>query len=147
MVERRDTNAISSAKKKKLRIGVVEILAVAFAFTLLTLLSISRSLKHSYDDTTKSNTLRSQRVPLGVPPPSDRHANDVIGKGNNAENAIQNNVVGQTSGNSFHFIVSSDCTSYQRWEVLTQLHSAQSISQCGRFTWIVSGWYVSSVSV
>lgn len=41
--------------------------------------------------------------------------------------------------NSFHFIVSSDCTSYQRWETLVQFHSAQSIKQCGRFTWIVSG--------
>ena len=47
---------------------------------------------------------------------------------------------GDSSANSFHFIVSSDCTSYQRWETLTQLHSAQSINQCGRFTWIVSGW-------
>lgn len=41
--------------------------------------------------------------------------------------------------NLFHFIISSDCTSYQRWETLTLLHSAESISQCGRFTWIVSG--------
>lgn len=43
------------------------------------------------------------------------------------------------SKSNFHFIVSSDCTSYQRWETLTQLHSAQNAKQCGRFTWIVSG--------
>ena len=43
------------------------------------------------------------------------------------------------SNNSYHFLISSDCTSYQRWEVLTQLHSAQQIHQCGRSTWIVSG--------
>ena len=34
--------------------------------------------------------------------------------------------------NSYHFLISSDCTSYQRWEVLVQLHSAQQIQQCGR---------------
>jgi len=43
------------------------------------------------------------------------------------------------SKSAFHFIVSSDCTSYQRWETLTQFHSAQNVKQCGRFTWIVSG--------
>eukprot|EP00980_Cylindrotheca_fusiformis_P029440 scaffold23476_cov125-Cylindrotheca_fusiformis.AAC.8 len=43
------------------------------------------------------------------------------------------------SKNLFHFIISSDCTSYQRWEALTLLHSAEAVSQCGRFTWIVSG--------
>lgn len=42
-------------------------------------------------------------------------------------------------GNLFHFIISSDCTSYQRWETLTLLHSAERVSQCGKFTWIVSG--------
>jgi hypothetical protein len=45
----------------------------------------------------------------------------------------------QQQKNLFHFIISSDCTSYQQWETLTLLHSAETIAQCGRFTWIVSG--------
>jgi len=48
-------------------------------------------------------------------------------------------IIANDSKSNFHFIVSSDCTSYQRWETLTQLHSAQNVKQCGRFTWIVSG--------
>lgn len=40
---------------------------------------------------------------------------------------------------TFHFIISSDCTSYQLWETLASFHGAEAIKQCGRFTWIVSG--------
>ncbi|KAG7355825.1 hypothetical protein IV203_000511 [Nitzschia inconspicua] len=39
----------------------------------------------------------------------------------------------------FHFIVSSECSSYQLWETLTSFHAAEAVHQCGRFTWIISG--------
>jgi hypothetical protein len=39
----------------------------------------------------------------------------------------------------FHFIISSECSSYQLWETLTCFHAAEAVRQCGRFTWIVSG--------
>lgn len=39
----------------------------------------------------------------------------------------------------FHFIISSECSSYQLWETITSFHAAESIRQCGRFTWIISG--------
>ena len=39
----------------------------------------------------------------------------------------------------YHFVVSSDCSALQRWQVLTQIHSAQAVGQQGRYTWIVSG--------
>jgi len=38
-----------------------------------------------------------------------------------------------------HVVVSSDCSTYQRWQVLTQAHSALAVGQNGNFTWIVSG--------
>lgn len=42
-----------------------------------------------------------------------------------------------------HFIVSSGCSEYQQWEVLSQIHSARSVGQHGRYTWIVSGCLLS----
>ncbi|CAB9518630.1 expressed unknown protein [Seminavis robusta] len=39
----------------------------------------------------------------------------------------------------FHFIISTQCSSYQLWETLTTFHSAEAVHQCGQFTWIVSG--------
>jgi len=38
-----------------------------------------------------------------------------------------------------HFTVSSDCSTYQRWQVLVQIHSAHAVSQAGRFSWLISG--------
>lgn len=46
---------------------------------------------------------------------------------------------GEDNSVTFHFIISSDCTSYQLWETLASFHGAEAIQQCGRFTWIVSG--------
>lgn len=123
MAERRGINNDKSSKKRRIRIGVNQILIAAFALTSAVLFS-SRKLS------------ASARTSLQSPPPR-RH--DDVGE----SSAETNDSVGSSAGkNSFHFIVSSDCTSYQRWETLTQLHSAQSVRQCGRFTWIVSGWYV-----
>mgnify|MGYP003870146611 CR=1 FL=1 len=45
----------------------------------------------------------------------------------------------EDSSVTFHFIVSSECSSYQLWETLAQIHSAESVRQCGKFTWILSG--------
>jgi hypothetical protein len=39
----------------------------------------------------------------------------------------------------FHFITSTECSSYNVWETITQIHSAEAVRQCGKFTWIVSG--------
>jgi len=38
-----------------------------------------------------------------------------------------------------HFAVSSDCSAYQRWQVLVQIHSARAVGQAGRFSWLISG--------
>ena len=122
MAERRRIN-YDKASKKRIQIGVNQILIATFALMSVVIFS-SRNLSPS------------GRASLPSPPPR-RH--DEVG-GSRAET---NDSVGSPAGkNSFHFIVSSDCTSYQRWETLTQLHSAQSVHQCGRFTWVVSGWYV-----
>jgi hypothetical protein len=123
MAERRRIN-YGKFPKKKIRIGVSQIMIVTFALTSVFIFS-SRNLS------------ASARATLPSPPPL-RH--DEVGE----SSAGTYDSVGSSAGkNSFHFIISSDCTSYQRWETLTQLHSAQSVNQCGRFTWIVSGWYVS----
>jgi len=46
---------------------------------------------------------------------------------------------------SFHFVVSSDCSPFQRWQVLTQIHSAIDVGTTGRYTWIMSGCPVTEV--
>ena len=38
-----------------------------------------------------------------------------------------------------HIVVSSDCSSYQRWQVLTQFHSAHAVGQMGRLSWLLAG--------
>jgi len=38
-----------------------------------------------------------------------------------------------------HLVVSSDCSAYQRWQVLVQVQSARSVGQRGAYTWILSG--------
>ena len=40
---------------------------------------------------------------------------------------------------TFHFVVSSDCSPFQRWQVLVQMHSAIDVGITGRYTWIMSG--------
>jgi len=45
----------------------------------------------------------------------------------------------EEDGPAYHFVVSSDCSPFQRWQVLTQIHSAMSVGQAGRYTWIMSG--------
>ncbi|CAJ1913834.1 unnamed protein product [Cylindrotheca closterium] len=73
-----------------------------------------------------------------------RHGENEIKNADSNANFMENAALqvhgsSEAKGNLFHFIVSSDCTSYQRWETLTLLHSAERVSQCGKFTWIVSG--------
>jgi hypothetical protein len=45
----------------------------------------------------------------------------------------------ETDSLIYHFVVNSDCSAYQRWQVLTQIHSARAVKQVGHYTWIVSG--------
>ena len=44
-----------------------------------------------------------------------------------------------TENPTFHFVVSSDCSPFQRWQVLVQIHSAIDVGITGRYTWIMSG--------
>lgn len=97
-------------RRRRVRIGPTQVLLAAFTVIVLSLSSLLRVLTLAPAPNTNSI-------------PADRVINNSSFK----------------SKNSYHFLISSDCTSYQRWEVLTQLHSAQSIRQCGRYTWIVSG--------
>ena len=124
---------IESSKKGKILIGVHHLLLAVLALTLLILFFSARLIQINSTDVKSLGGELSPKV---------QTYNVIENKDSN--NVVTSNVNNGASGgkNSFHFIVSSDCTSYQRWEILTQLHSAQSIQQCGRFTWIVSGWYV-----
>ena len=44
-----------------------------------------------------------------------------------------------TTEEQLHIVISSDCSSYQRWQSLTSFHSALAVGQRGRMTWLVSG--------
>ena len=125
---------IESSKKGKIRIGVHHLLLAVLALTLLILFFSARLIQINSSGVSASGGELSPKV---------QTYNVIENKdSNNVVTSNINNGASDDGKNSFHFIVSSDCTSYQRWEILTQLHSAQSIQQCGRFTWIVSGWYV-----
>ena len=67
--------------------------------------------------------------------PSEKFPSDVV----NSDVAVAARTAQETSDIPFHFVVSSDCSSYQRWQVLTQIQSARSVEQHGKYTWIVSG--------
>jgi hypothetical protein len=71
--------------------------------------------------------------------PNQQRKSDITSIQQTKQVAVQQQKQKQQQKNLFHFIISSDCTTYQQWETLTLLHSAESIAQCGRFTWIVSG--------
>ena len=40
---------------------------------------------------------------------------------------------------NLHIVISSDCSLYQRWQVLTSFHSANAVGQSGQRTWLISG--------
>ena len=125
------------SSKKKIRIGVHHLLLAVLALTLLILFFSARLIQ--------INSVGVSALD-GELSPEVQHYD--VRESKDSNNVTSNDNNGASDGkNSFHFIVSSDCTSYQRWETLTQLHSAQSIQQCGRFTWIVSGWYVMFLSI
>ena len=130
---------IESSKKGKIRIGVHHLLLAVLALTLLILFFSARLIQVN---STEISALGGEYSPR-IQQYDIRESKD----SNNVVTSNINNGASDDGKNSFHFIVSSDCTSYQRWEILTQLHSAQSIQQCGRFTWIVSGWYVMFLSI
>ena len=140
MAEKQETCQLSRSHNgdqshRKVRIGIGQVLVAAFAFILAFLFTAARLL--SYDNAAgvgKADYQRDgkRRTQLRVPFPPANHDSD-----EGIANAMKTS--DKYDKNSFHFIVSSDCTSYQRWETLTQLHSAQNVRQCGRFTWIVSG--------
>jgi hypothetical protein len=109
---------MQSQPRSKFRVGTNQILFAAITLIFLSLLIFLRLL------TLTSSANDSVKV---IP-------NGLLSSG---EKGIH--VGSNESKNSYHFLISSDCTSYQRWEVLVQLHSAQQIRQCGRYTWIVSG--------
>lgn len=111
---------MNTQTKRKLRIGPAQVLAAAFILILVSLSSFLLLLDLPSDETTDANTAAIASIV--------------------ANNTDSSTFVSKVKPkNSYHFLISSDCTSYQRWEVLTLLHSAQSIGQCGRYTWIVSG--------
>ena len=97
-------------RQTKIRIGAGHILSAAFISIFLCVSSFLRLL-----------TLT----------PNDAATGSIDALSPNQNSAVDRN--------SYHFVISSDCTSYQRWETLVQLHSARHIRQCGRYTWIVSG--------
>jgi len=112
--------------KRKVRVGTSHVLAAAFLLIIVFVSSFLRllTLKSSHD---------------GISTVAGANANSAIGASRIRQMDIPAIINNSNRSNSFHFVISSDCTSYQRWEVLVQLHSAQSVRQCGRYTWIVSG--------
>lgn len=45
----------------------------------------------------------------------------------------------KTENITAHFVCSSDCSGYQRWQVLAQIYSMIDVAQPGKYTWIISG--------
>lgn len=141
---------------KKIRVGVRRLLLSVFALIIAILFTTSRLIVSS--SLSHHNHSNSHKATNVVPTVDVAPSMELLNIEEGHEN--KTSIIGGYSSlllldgknssttfvdekkNSFHFIVSSDCTSYQRWETLVQLHSAQAIHQCGRFTWIVSGWYV-----
>ncbi len=64
-----------------------------------------------------------------------------------SDSSIKNSLNGSTRSQAsdaandygIHIVCSSDCSSYQRWQVINLLHSAADVAQEGRFTWLISG--------
>ena len=123
----------AASRKNKVRVGVGQILILVLALVVVILISTARLIRRSDANKAGHKQGTVTQTSLVVPPPPGSSQHD-------AAASSAKNIASVAKINSFHFIVSSDCTSYQRWETLTQLHSAQSVHQCGRFTWIVSGW-------
>ncbi|KAL3776411.1 hypothetical protein HJC23_006765 [Cyclotella cryptica] len=115
-----------SQNKRKIRVGTNHVLAAAFVLVIAFVSSFLRLLTlSSIHDGSSSAAAENTNSAIGAPGIQQLDTSAISTKSKRP--------------NSFHFVISSDCTSYQRWEVLVQLHSAQSIRQCGRYTWIVSG--------
>mmetsp|Transcript_3128 Transcript_3128/g.4813 ORF Transcript_3128/g.4813 Transcript_3128/m.4813 type:complete len:536 (-) Transcript_3128:120-1727(-) len=116
------TTINSGKQQKKLRISARAVLISTAVFCITLLITVNVTMLQ--------NQQRAQ-PPIS---PTKQQQEEVVDDKPIPIGAAENSKSG-----AFHFIVSSDCTSYQRWETLTQLHSAQNVKQCGRFTWIVSG--------
>lgn len=114
------TTINSRKQQKKLRISAKTVLLSTAIFCITLLITVNVTVLQ-----------KKQRAQPPISPTEQKQ--EVVDDKSIPIDASQN------SKSAFHFIVSSDCTSYQRWETLTQLHSAQNVQQCGRFTWIVSG--------
>ncbi|KAL7489499.1 hypothetical protein ACHAW6_016205 [Cyclotella cf. meneghiniana] len=112
--------------KRKIRVGTIHVLAAAFLLIIVFVCSFLRLLTLTSNQNATSSA-------------SGAKGNAAIGSSRIRQIESPAIITNSNRSNSFHFVISSDCTSYQRWEVLVQLHSAQSIRQCGRYTWIVSG--------
>lgn len=118
------TTINNGRQRKKLRISAKTVLLSTVAFCVTLLITVNVLLQNKQTRSVHPPPVspsKQQQVAVDA-----KHKPVPIAAADNSESA-------------FHFIVSSDCTSYQRWETLTQLHSAQNVKQCGRFTWIVSG--------
>ncbi len=113
---------------------------VLFSFGVSKFIQSNREINNDpIAQNDKGNNIRVQSSKISVPEPRGRQSKNNLIIQPEAEQDPKQSPKETQQQNAFHFIVSSDCTSYQRWETLTQLHSAQSVQQCGRFTWIVSG--------
>mmetsp|Transcript_7280 Transcript_7280/g.14612 ORF Transcript_7280/g.14612 Transcript_7280/m.14612 type:complete len:579 (-) Transcript_7280:186-1922(-) len=148
MVQKQFSGLLGSrSRNQKLRIGMTQIMSVALAGMLLVFFTVSKFIQSNTiirsEPTAKNNNghnLQMQSSKISVPEPRSGRQSKNNELMQPEPQPDSNQSLNQTQKqNSFHFIISSDCTSYQRWETLTQLHSAQSVQQCGRFTWIVSG--------
>lgn len=118
------------SSQRKVRIGTTQVLLLAFLIIFVSLLVFIHllTITSNEEDDLTSSVVRS-----------DADAQNVQSAPIHKSDQSSPNNKQTPPSNSYHFLISSDCTSYQRWEVLTQLHSAQHIRQCGRYTWIVSG--------
>ena len=128
MVEVRRSSALAgSPPKKPVRVGARRVLTAAFALALALLFSAAHvAHRVSVSEEASSADVHRHRGDRADPPPRASGGVPPPPSAGRRKSARAQRDAGRESAtaNAFHFVVSSDCTSYQRWEVLTQLHSA-----------------------
>ena len=92
----------------------------------------------SADSATNNSRTHHQRLM-----PSEADASDRADKPNQhpakREAAVKHTRSGEALAVDLHIVCSSDCTPYQRWQVIVQVHSARAVGQAGKYSWLVSG--------
>jgi len=111
-----------------------------------------RNFEHKFG-TTKQEWLREKANGRNAIPPPVAFGSQLVaanadagGTSHGAKAKAAHKETTHSDKPTFHFVVSSDCSPFQRWQVLTQMHSAIDVGITGRYTWIMSGCPADGVS-